>query len=182
MSWIILSGVVIDILSPNEGIVNQIIKMFGGEPVFFLGDNRWFPWTMIATDTWRNFGFNTIVYLATITSIDPTLYEAAAIDGGNRWKQTLHITLPGMKMIIVLLMVLNLGNVLNAGFDQIFNMYSPQVYASGDIIDTLVYRMGLVQAKFGPSTAVGLLKSVISCGLISISYYVSYKFFNYNLF
>lgn len=182
LSWIVLSGVLIDLLSPSEGIVNAIITFFGGKPIYFLGDDRYFPATMVVTDVWKNFGFNTVVYLAAITGIDPVLYESASIDGAGRLRQTYHITLPGMRMIIVLMMVLNLGNLLNAGFDQIFNMYSPLVYQSGDIIDTLVYRMGLEQAQFSLSTATGLLKSAVSCLLISSSYYIAYKWFDYRIF
>jgi putative aldouronate transport system permease protein len=182
LSWIILAGVLLDILSPSSGIVNILIAGLGGKPVYFMGDNKWFPFTLIFTDIWKNFGFSSIVYLAAITSIDTTLYEAASIDGAGRWKQTLHVTLPGMKMVIVLLFVLNLGNLLNAGFEQIFNLYTPQVYESGDIIDTLVYRIGLQQAQFGPSTAVGLMKSAISMVMISGSYFISWKYFDYRIF
>ncbi|MDD6883756.1 MAG: ABC transporter permease subunit, partial [Eubacteriales bacterium] len=133
-------------------------------------------------DVWKNFGYGTVVYMAAITGIDPTLYEAAAIDGAGRWKQTLHVTIPGMQMIIILMTVLSLGNVFNAGFDQIYNLYSPAVYKSGDIIDTLVYRLGLQSAKFGPAAAMGLFKSVISTTLIAVSYGIAYKCFNYQLF
>lgn len=182
LSWIILAGVFTDILSPTDGVVNQIIKLFGADSVYFLGDKQWFPITMIITDVWKGFGFGTIVYLAAITGIDPTLYEAAQIDGASRWKQTWHITLPGMQMIIVLMLILSLGNVLNAGFDQIFNMYNDLVMETGDILDTLVYRLGIQQTQYGPSTAVGLLKSVVSCVLISASYFVSYKAFDYQMF
>lgn len=182
LSWIILAGVFTDILSPTDGVVNQILKTVGMEPIYFLGDKQWFPVTMIITDVWKGFGFGTIVYLAAITGIDPTLYEAAEIDGASRWRQTWHITLPGMRMIIVLMLTLNLGNVLNAGFDQIFNLYNDLVMETGDILDTLVYRLGLQQTQYGPSTAVGLLKSVVSCILISVSYYVSYKVFDYQMF
>ena len=182
LSWIILSGVLIDILSPSSGVVNKLINFFGGSSIYFLGDNKWFPSTLVLTDIWKNFGFNSIVYLAAITSVDQSLYEAAAIDGAGRWKQTVHVTLPGMRMVIVLMMVLNLGNLLNAGFEQIFNLYTPQVYESGDIIDTLVYRIGLQQAQFGPSTAVGLMKSLISMVMISTSYFISWKYFDYRIF
>lgn len=182
LSWIVLGGVLLDILSPSSGIVNQIIKGFGGQEIYFLGDNKWFPFTLISTDVWKNFGFNSIVYLAAITSIDTSLYEAAAIDGAGRWKQVLHITLPGMRMIVVLMMVLSLGNLFNAGFEQIFNLYTPQVYESGDVIDTLIYRVGLQQAQFGPSTAIGLVKACVSMILISISYYVAWKHFDYQIF
>lgn len=182
LSWVVLGGIFIDMLSPTDGLVNNIIKALGGKPIFFLGDNQWFPFTMVFTETWKEFGYGTIVYLAAITGIDPCIYEAAQIDGANRWKQTLHVTLPGMRMVIVLLAVLSLGNLLNAGFDQIFNMYSPPVYESGDIIDTFVYRIGLLDSQFGVATAVGLFKSLISLLFISTAYFCAYKFADYRLF
>ncbi len=182
LSWVVLGGIFIDILSPGDGLVNNLIQSLGGQPIFFLGNNKWFPFTMVFTETWKEFGYGTIVYLAAITGIDPSLYEAAQIDGAGRWRQTLNVTLPGIRMVIVLLMVLSLGNLLNAGFDQVFNMYSPPVYESGDIIDTFVYRLGLLDAQFGPATAVGLFKSVISLMFISVSYFCAYKFADYRIF
>ncbi|WP_308636471.1 ABC transporter permease [Paenibacillus silvisoli] len=182
LSWIILGGILIDVLSPSSGIVNRVLEGIGLPSVYFLGDNRWFPFTVVITDLWKEFGFATIVYLAALTSINPNLYEAAIVDGANRWKQTWHITLPGMMPIIVLLTTLSLGSILNAGFDQIFNMYSPQVYESGDIIDTFVYRLGLVDAQFGPATAVGLFKSIVSLAFISVSYLLAYRLANYRIF
>ena len=158
LSWIILSGVFIDILSPTDGIVNKLLESMGIEPIFFLGSNKWFRPTIIITDVWKNFGFGTIIYLAAITNIDPGLYEAAKMDGANRWHRTIHITLPGMSMVVILMGVLSLGNVLNAGFEQVFNMYSLQVYETGDIIDTFIYRIGLEDAQFGVATAMGLFK------------------------
>jgi len=182
LSWVILGGILVDILSPSEGIVNQVIKMFGGNPVFFLGDPQWFRFTIVISDIWKEFGFGTIVFLAAISGVDLALYEAAIIDGASRFKQTLHVTLPGMLPIIVLVATLSLGNVLNAGFDQIFNLYSPQVYQTGDILDTFVYRIGLVETQYGVATAVGLFKSVVSCGFIAGSYYLAYRFANYRIF
>ncbi|MDR0999311.1 MAG: ABC transporter permease subunit [Clostridiales bacterium] len=182
LSWVILSGVLIDILSPSEGIVGQIFQLFSMKPVFFLGDENWFPYTMVISDVWKEFGFGTVIYLAALTSIDPELYEAALMDGASRWKRTLHVTLPGIMPIVVLMTVLALGNVLNAGFDQIYNMISAQVYSTGDIIDTMVYRMGLRQVQYSVATAVGLFKSVISFTLISISYYLAYKLVDYRIF
>ena len=182
LSWVLLSGIVIDVLSPSTGILNQLLGLFGVKPIFFLGDNSWFPYVMVITDVWKEFGFGTIIYLAALTNINPALYEAAEIDGAGRWKQTLYVTLPGMMPIIVLMLTLNIGNVLNAGFDQIFNLYSPQVYESGDIIDTFVYRMGIEQAQYGFATAVGLLKSVVSFILLSVSYVLAYRFANYRIF
>ncbi len=182
LSWVILAGVFIDLLSPTEGIVNQLLGAFGIEPIYFLGDAGWFPYTMVFTDVWKEFGFGTIIYLAALTGIDPTLYEAAVVDGAGRFKQTLHITLPSILPTIVLMTVLALGNVLNAGFDQIYNLLSPQVYATGDIIDTMVYRLGLQQVQYSIATAVGLFKSVISFALISTSYLLAYKFADYQIF
>ena len=182
LSWIILSGVLIDILSPSPGIVNKLIMAFGGQPAFFLGDNRFFQGTMIVTDIWKEFGFNTIVYLAAITSIDPSLYESAVMDGANRLQQIIHITLPGMLPIIMLMLLLNIGSVMNANFDQIFNLYSPTVYKTGDVLDTLVYRIGLVNANYSLSTAIGIFKSMVSMLLVGTSYYSAYKFAGYRIF
>lgn len=181
LSWVILAGIMLDILS-LDGLVNRVIAAFGEEPIFFLGSNNWFPWTLIWSETWKQFGFETIIYLAALTGINPTLYEAAMIDGASRWKQTLYVTLPGMMPIIILMSTLSLGNVLNAGFDQVFNLYSPPVYASGDIIDTMIYRMGLENAQFSVSAALGFFKSVIGFILISMSYWLAYRFANYRIF
>ncbi|WP_246469321.1 ABC transporter permease [Cohnella nanjingensis] len=182
LSWVILGGILIEILSPSTGLVNKFIEIIGFEPVYFLGDNHWFPFVLVISDVWKEFGFATIIYLAALTGINPALYEAAVVDGASRWKQTLHITLPGIRPIIILLAVLSLGNVLNAGFDQVFNLYSPQVYQSGDIIDTFVYRMGLANAQYSFATAIGFFKSVISFLLISGSYYLAYRFADYRIF
>lgn len=182
LSWIILGGILIEILSPSRGLVNDFMKWLGFQPIFFLGDVHWFPITLVVSDQWKEFGFNTIVYLAALTSINPSLYEAAEIDGANRWKQTLHVTMPGILPIIILLSTLALGNVLNAGFDQVFNLYSPQVYESGDILDTLVYRIGLLDAQYGVATAIGMFKSIVSLILISTSYFLAYRFAGYRIF
>jgi putative aldouronate transport system permease protein len=182
LSWVVLGGILIDILSPSKGIVNELIAFFGIEPIFFLGSNDWFPATLVLSDVWKNFGYGTIVFLAAMTGIDPGLYEAASIDGANRWHKTWHITIPGMRMVIVLLSVLSLGQLLNAGFDQVFNLYSPQVYESGDILDTFVYRIGLLDAQYGVATAVGFFKSIVSFILISVSYFFAYRFAKYRIF
>jgi putative aldouronate transport system permease protein len=182
LSWVILSGVLIDILSPSNGIVNAFLGLFGIEPIYFLGNNRWFPFVLVISDVWKEFGFSTIIYLAALAGINPSLYEAAVMDGAGKLRQTWHVTLPGIRPIVVLMMTLSLGNVLNAGFEQVFNLYSPQVYESGDIIDTFVYRMGLIAAQYGPATAIGLFKSVVSALLISLTYYLAYRFTRYRIF
>lgn len=181
LSWVIMAGVLSDILS-NDGIVNQVIKLCGGDPIKFLGSPSVFPWTMIVTDIWKGFGFGTVVYLAALTSIDPQLYEAAMIDGASRWRQTISITIPMLVPTIMLMTILSLGNVLNAGFDQIYNLYSPIVYETGDIIDTYVFRMGIEQAQYSVSTAVGLFKSVVSAILIGSSYFLADRVAGYRIF
>ncbi|WP_183582964.1 ABC transporter permease [Paenibacillus rhizosphaerae] len=182
LSWIILGGILIEILSPSRGIVNQIIQAFGYNPVFFLGNADIFPYVLVVSDLWKEFGFSTIVYLAALTSINPHLYEAAVVDGASRMRQIWHITLPGMTPVIVLVATLSLGNILSAGFDQVFNLYNSSVYETGDIIDTLVYRMGIEQVKYSLATAIGLFKSVIGFLLIAISYSLAYRFANYRIF
>jgi len=123
ISWVVLSGIFLDFFSPTDGIVNQLLNVVGIKSIYFFGDAKLFPYMMAMTDLWKNIGFNTIILLAALTGIDPSLYEAATVDGANRWKQTLHITLPGVTNIVVLLTVLGMGSILNAGFDQIFNLY-----------------------------------------------------------
>lgn len=182
LSWVILSGIMVDFLSPSGGFVNSIITSFGGKEIYFLGKDNLFPYTMIISAVWKNLGFNTIVYLAALTGISPTLYEAAGVDGAGRWQQTMHITLPGIAQFIALMSILGIGNILNAGFDQVFNLYSPAVYNSGDIIDTLVYRMSMVEQRYSLGTAVGLFKSVISLILISVSYKLADKYAGYRVF
>ncbi len=181
LSWVIMAGILIDILG-SDGIVNTFLGMLGIQPISFLGNPSLFPWTMIVTDVWKGFGFGTVVYLAALTSIDPGLYEAALIDGAKRWKQTIHITLPLLAPTIVLMSVLALGNVLNAGFDQIFNLYAPVVYETGDIIDTYVYRLGIQQAQYSVATAVGLFKSVVSCIMVVVSFVLANRVAGYRIF
>ena len=182
LSWVILAGIFVDILSPSEGVVNHLLRLVGIQPIFFLGNDKIFPWTMVFTDVWKSFGFGTIVYLAALTDIDPTLYEAAVVDGATRRQQTWYITLPGISGTIIMLSTLSLGNILNAGFDQIFNLYSPLVYRTGDIVDTLVYRIGILNSQYGVATAVGLLKSVVSLLLIGIAYKLAAKWADYRIF
>ena len=181
ISWVIMAGILYTILS-TDGIVNIMLNALHIHSVQFISDTGVFPWTVIISDVWKTFGFGTVVYLAAISSIDPELYESAVIDGAGRWKQTLHITIPVITPIVVLMTVLALGNTLNAGFDQVYNLYSPVVYSRGDIIDTFVYRLGLQNGKYAIGTTVGIFKSVVSCILISLSLYVANKVANYRVF
>ena len=181
ISWVILGSIISDIFS-KSGIINNIITSFGGDSIIFMGSNTWFRPIVVLTDVWKGFGYNSIIFLAALTGIDPTLYEASSIDGATSSKQLWYITLPSIMTTVVLVGTLSLGNVLNAGFDQIFNLYNPLVYRTGDIIDTYVYRMGLQNAQFSLATAVGMMKSVISFTLIIISYKLAEKFANYRIF
>lgn len=181
LSWAVLGGVLIEIFS-LKGPVNALISAFGAEPIMFMGSNHWFVTILIGSDVWKGMGYNMIIFLAAIVGINANLYEAAEVDGAGKWKQLVHITLPGMAPIIILLLTLSLGSVLNAGFDQILILYNPVVYESGDVIDTFVYRLGLFDQQYAPAAAIGLFKSVVSVGLVSISYYLAYRFSNYRIF
>ncbi|MCL2060140.1 MAG: ABC transporter permease subunit [Oscillospiraceae bacterium] len=181
MSWVILSGVLIDILA-SDGLVNIVLGLLGAKPVAFLMDARIFPWVLIVSDIWKSFGFGTVVYLAALTNIDPGLYEAAIVDGAKRFKQTIYITIPMLLPIITLMSVLNLGNVLNAGFEQVYNLYAPLVYSTGDIIDTYVYRLGIEQAQYSVGASVGMFKSVVSGILVVTSYTLADKLAGYRVF
>ncbi len=182
ISWVLLSSIFIDILSPTGGVVNQLLGIVGIKPVFFLGNNSIFPYVLVITNIWKEFGWASIIYIAALSGIDPSLYEAAIVDGAGRWKQTLHITLPGILPTVLLITCLSLGSILNAGFDQVYNLISPITRQSGDIIDTLVYRMGIEQAQFSIATAAGLFKSIISFFIIVFSYKMAYKLSGYRIF
>ena len=181
LSWVILGGILLDLLA-TDGFVNQILGSFGVKPIFFLGDNNWFRFTVILTDVWKEFGYNTIIFLAALAGINPSLYEAAEVDGASRWKQTRYITVPSLIPMAVVVGTLALGNVLNAGFDQIFNLYNPLVYQKGDIIDTFVYRTAILNGEMGFGTAIGLFKSAISMVLILVSYRMAKKWAGYRIF
>ena len=182
LSWVILSGILLDFFSPRDGVVNQVLVAMNFTPIYFFGTASVFPFMLVITDLWKEVGLNTIIILAAITNIDPTLYEASIIDGAGRWKQTRHVTIPGIATIVMLLGVLSLGDVLNAGFDQVFNLYSPSVYSSGDIIDTYVYRAGLQNGQFSIATAVGLFKSVVAFIMLALAYWLANRFSNYRIF
>ncbi len=167
LSWIILTGLFTQLLSPTNGPINYIISLLGGKPIYFLADNAWFRSTMVITGIWKEIGWGSIVYLATIAGIDTELYEAAECDGATRWQKMFRITLPLMKPTIVILLIMNCGSILEAGFDQIFNFYNSAVYETGDIIDTYVYRRGIGDMEYSISTAVGLFKNVIGFILVT---------------
>lgn len=160
LSWVVLAAVVVNMVN-LDGPLNQFLAALGLDKINFLGSNTWFRPMLIVTDVWKEFGYNSIVYLAAITAIDPGLHEAASIDGANWWQRIWHITLPGMLPIILLMAAMSLTSILSAGFDQVYNLYSPMVYQTGDVLDTYVYRVGLIGRQYSFSTAVGLLRSVV---------------------
>jgi len=181
ISWVVLGGILIDILGTN-GLVNRLLVFLGYEAIFFMGDGEWFRVTLIVSDVWKEFGFSAIIFLAALSNISPALYEAAEIDGANKWKQVLYVTIPSIMPIVVVVGTLSLGRILDGGFDQILNLYNPLVYEKGDIIDTFVYRVGLTNGQFSFGTAVGLFKSTIGFILIVISYRMAFKLANYRIF
>jgi putative aldouronate transport system permease protein len=181
ISWVILATIVLNIFG-YQGVVNTITGLFGIAPKVWMNDASIFRTIVIWSDVWKEFGYNAVIFLAALTGINPNLYEAAAIDGGGRLRQIWHVTLPGIAPTIIVLGVLGLGNVLNAGFDQVYNLYNSLVYSTGDIIDTWVYRMGLINLQFSLATAAGLLKSIVSFILIVLSYFTAYKAADYRIF
>ncbi|MDO5326373.1 MAG: ABC transporter permease subunit [Clostridia bacterium] len=168
LSWVVLAGMFQQLLSPNNGAVNAVLKQVFGmkDSIYFLGSNQYFRGTLIVTDIWKNVGWSSILYLATISGIDPALYEAATVDGASRWQCTRYITLPSLVSTIVVMLILNIGSIMDAGFDQVFNLYNSAVYQTGDIIDTYVYRYGIGDMKYSLATAVGLFKNVIAFVLV----------------
>lgn len=169
LSWVIMFGVLLAILSPGNGLLNGVIEDLGGEPIPFLTSPEWFRSVVILSEIWKETGWSTILYLAALLAISPSLYEAAIVDGASHFQRIWHISLPGIMPVIVLVTLLRLGNILDAGFNQIFVLYSVPVYSVGDIIDTWVYRQGILKFQFSLATAVGLFKGVIGLVLILIA-------------
>ncbi|WP_318653423.1 ABC transporter permease [Paenibacillus rhizovicinus] len=166
ISWVIFSGILISFLNPVDGMVNAIIEMFGGKPIDFLGDTRYFRSILVISDSYKEVGWGTIIYLAAISGVSPELYESARMDGANKARQMWHVTLPAIRPVIIILLILSLANILEAGFQQIYLLYSPLVYDVSDIIDTYVYRVGIQDANYSYATAAGLFKSVVAMVLI----------------
>jgi putative aldouronate transport system permease protein len=181
VSWVVFGGIIIQFLSPSTGIVNEIIRLFGGQPIFFMTEEKYFRSIVVISDIWKTAGWNTIIYLAAITSLDPNLYEAAYIDGANKFRQIWHITLPGISETIVVLLLLNIGTLLAVGFEQIYVLYNPTVYSVGDVISTYVYRVGIGKGRFSLTTAIGLFQSVVGLVLISVSNFTVKKLFDKSL-
>ncbi len=167
LSWVVVGGIVFELLS-TQGIVNAILGFFDIEPILFMQEEKYFRTIVVLSGIWKEIGWGTIIYLAAIAGINPNLYEAALVDGASRWKQTIHITIPMLFPTILVLFLLNIGNFLELGFDQIFNLLTPMTYSVGDIIETYVYRAGVLQGQYSMTTAIGLFQSVIGFALLWI--------------
>ncbi|MGI2296128.1 ABC transporter permease [Paenibacillus sp. GXUN7292] len=171
LSWVVVGGFAVAILSPNTGVLATITEWFGGERYseFLLTDPKAFRTILIVTELWKNMGWGAIIYLAAITGVNPEYYDAAVIDGAGRFKQALHVTLPAIMPTIVVLLVLRIGNMMGSDFEQIYVLYSPNVYEVGDVLSTYVFRLGLFQGKYSYTTAVGLFQSIIGFTLIVLA-------------
>ena len=168
LSWVVVGTMVTNILS-NSGAINTVIALFGGQRINFLSNNSFFRPLLYITANWKEMGWSAIIYMAAITGVDMSLYEAATVDGANRFQQTWHVTLPGIKQTIVVLFILAVGHMMNAGFDQVFNLQNSAVKASSDIIDTYIYDITFkTTPDYGFSTAVGMFKSVINFSMLLI--------------
>ena len=176
LSWVVIAGLVVNFLSPSTGVVNTLLKSMGNEPINFLANKSYFRSIIVMSDLWRAMGWNTVVYLAALSGIDPSLYESAKIDGAGRFQQITRITLPSIRSTIIVLLLLKVGNIMNNGFEQIFMLYNPMVYEVGDVFETYVYRLGLVEARYDFSTAVGLFKSIIAFIMLVIANTLARKF------
>ncbi|MFJ7976962.1 ABC transporter permease [Peribacillus sp. NPDC096379] len=182
LSWVVVVGILQSILAPNTGLLNQVISFFGGDgSTFFLMEEESFHSIMFWSYVWKDIGWNSIIYFAAIMGISPSLYEAAAIDGANRWRQIWHITLTGIRPTILILFILSLGNILSAGFDQIYLLKTPGNAEVSEIIDTYVIRTGLQSGQFGYATAVGMMQGIVGLILVLVVNRFSSKKFNTSL-
>lgn len=181
VSWVVLADIVKDMAS-EEGVINQVISSLTGHTIPFLINGNWFIVLLVVTNIWKEVGYNAIIVLATLTAIDPTLYEAATIDGASRMQKIRYVTLPGISQIVAMLLILALGGVMNGGFDQIYNLYNTTVMSATDIIDTYVYRVGVNGGLYSLGTAVGLFKSVVGAILLLLSYKAAEKWAGYRIF
>lgn len=175
LTWVIVGGLWIALLSPSTGYVNEVIKAFGGKPYFFMADAQLFPWLFTLIRIWKEVGFGTIIFLAALAGINPELYESAVIDGANRWQQTIHITLPSIMQVILVVFVLSFTGVLNL-FEPIFVLKNPHIESTAEVIDTYVYEMGIVNARYSYATAIGLFKSTISLSMVLFANWLSRRF------
>ncbi|MCL2880581.1 MAG: ABC transporter permease subunit [Treponema sp.] len=182
LSWVIMYGILLALLAPGDGIINDVIKLFGGQPVAFMTNTKTFPFIVILSDAWREMGWSAIIFIAALIGIDPSLFEAAIVEGASAPQRVWYITLPSIRPVIVIVVLLRLGTIMDAGFNQMFMLYSIPVYSVADIIDTWVYRQGLLQFQFSLATAVGIFKGVIGLILVVFSNWSVKKITDSSLF
>lgn len=183
LSTVVVVSMMSNLLSPSTGIINEFIKFFGGDPIFFMNDANWFRPIYIISDIWQFMGWNAILYIAALSGVDEQLYEAAKIDGANRWKQVIHVTIPGIMPTIVITLILAVGNTLNVGFEKVLLMYSPKIYETADVLQTYIYRLGLASTvpRFSSATAAGLFQAVISLILLWTTNMLAKRHTDYSL-
>lgn len=181
VSWVVVSGIFIEFLSPSRGPINILLKNMGLEPIFFIADPKYFRGVLVCSDLWKSVGWGSIVYLAAVTGVDPALYEAAQIDGAGRFKRIIHITIPALVPIFTVMFIMESGKVLNDSFQQVYNFLTPTTYGVGDVISTFVYRMGIQNMQYSFTTAVDLFKNVISFALVMLTNFIARKTSDYAL-
>lgn len=181
ISWVVLSGIFFQILSPSAGPVNYVIKALTGRTLYFLGDPSLFRGTIVGLSVWKGVGWGAVIYLAALAGVNPELYEAAYIDGAGRWQRVVHITLPSILPVIVILFILNVGSIVEDDFDQIFNLYRPVVYSVADVLSTYTYRKGLNEMRYSLATAVGIFQNVLAFILVAITNMVSKRVGEYGI-
>lgn len=181
ISWVVVSGIIIEFLSPSRGAVNILLQNLGFDPVFFVAEPKYFRGVLVISDLWKSIGWGSIVYLAAVTGVDPALYEAAEMDGAGRIKRIIHITLPALAPIVTVMLIMQSGKILNDSFEQVYNFLTPSTYKVGDVISTFVYRMGIQKMQYSFTTAVDLFKNVISFLLVILTNYVARKSNDYAL-
>ena len=181
VSWVVVSGIIIEFLSPSRGPINMLLQNLGFDPIFFVAEPKYFRGVLVLTDMWKSIGWGSIVYLAAVTAVDPTLYEAAAIDGAGRIQKIIHVTLPAIAPIVTVMLIMQSGKILNDSFEQVYNFLTPSTYGVGDVISTFVYRMGIQNMQYSFTTAVDLFKNVISFILVMLTNYVARKTSEYAL-
>lgn len=181
ISWVVLAGLVIEMLSPSRGPVNILLQSFGVDPVFFVADERWFRPVLVSSGIWREVGWGSIIYLAAVTGVDPELYDVAEIDGAGRFRKIWNVTLPSIAPVILIMFIFATGNIINDDFDQVYNLLNSKVLSVGDVISTYTYSEGLVNMNYSFATAVGLFKSVVAFTLVMITNYFSRKASEYSI-
>ena len=181
VSWVILTGIFMEVLSPSRGPIAALFRAFGAEPIYFLGDPKWFRFTMVATGVWKGLGWGSIVYLSALSSVNEELYDAARVDGCGRWKRIWHVTIPGIVPTITIMFIMNVGSIVDDNFDQIFNMLTPATYGVGDVLGTYIYRQGVTYMDYSYSTATELFRNVISLVLVVFTNEVAKRVNEYGL-